>query len=634
MAAKTSRVLAFAVLLFALAAVGSLTIASRRHSRTAAEPSPRARLASAPAPSSVEAVAHEAEPVLAGAEDLLADRSPSVGAQADPVHSTCIGGYVENAADPDRVVALVVAWPRGAAHAPPLTTHSEADGSYTLAVGAGTWLLHAETEDLVSETEEVDVADGERGSAWFDLAEGSTVSCVVTDPDGTPRAGASVDCLDAWSDTVVGEAVSDRDGACRFRVPAMDLAVRAELDGFSPAFGWARVEPRGDRRFDLRLGRSLSVSGRVTDEAGVPISGVVVATDDGPYRAGVPCECERSATTGADGRYALTGLVEGFQTFSATAEKRSTKIESLHVIADHVVDFVLLAEPESGQAVGAGPGAVGGTATFPSSTAGAGRDPARGFEFRGTVVSARTHARIPEARVSLACGPHTKTDSSGRFEFADVRPGDVFVIVTVQSGYASYSAHFGIGDGKQNDVTIALQESTRIHGRVLGRDGKPVGLVEDVRAESPSGAYDIGDADLNGNYEIENAPEGRNVVFAEVNLPGLRMWIIRTVDVGPGGACELDLSPVPGTRLHGVVRRGARPAAACGVSLYTTVEGVSLSYDTQTDADGSYEVYGVPAGPYEIDFGYDIEAEQQVEVPVGAAEVRVDCDLPDAPPAK
>lgn len=140
----------------------------------------------------------------------------------------------------------------------------------------------------------------------------------------------------------------------------------------------------------------------------------------------------------------------------------------------------------------------------------------------------RSRTRPIEARVRLSNGRAT-TSTNGRFEFADVAPGQYRVELELPDGYTTYQPARDVRI--PNAYACAREEyhlspSARITGRVVAHDGRPVARLA-IEATPPTAqahpmyglAVISGQTDADGYFEIRGVPDGRYIVG--VNLKDL-----------------------------------------------------------------------------------------------------------------
>lgn len=215
--------------------------------------------------------------------------------------------------------AKVIAHPPDSAPAPadppddPVAV-SGADGSFAIAgLADAAYTVEASAAGYGTTTAE-DVRPGRRPT--LKLSPGQTATGVVVDDIGRPVAGAQVTVDEPAGGTHNGST----DWQGRFAIPDVtagtELFVEALADGHSAGTTTMHGAPAR-----LRLARSGTLRGRVTDEAGRPVPAFTatllppVAT---PGSGPVPQQESHSFASG-DGNFAWAGLPAGTWTFAVSA---------------------------------------------------------------------------------------------------------------------------------------------------------------------------------------------------------------------------------------------------------------------------------------------------------------------------
>jgi hypothetical protein len=125
------------------------------------------------------------------------------------------------------------------------------------------------------------------------LSPGRTLKVIVEDESGTPLSGAAVS-LTHWSGNYgvsLGSEMTGEDGAAEFRnlYSGMSISIDAGLDGYymEPSFGgnqWKMDDSAAEpRKVILKKLKSYTISGKLLDEAGKPVSGASISTDRSQY---------------------------------------------------------------------------------------------------------------------------------------------------------------------------------------------------------------------------------------------------------------------------------------------------------------------------------------------------------------
>jgi hypothetical protein len=159
----------------------------------------------------------------------------------------------------------------------------------------------------------------------------------VTQVDGTPLAGATVDCTSFESNPVVlGSVKTDADG--RYLVDSMSkyahIEVVARLRGFEP--GFVDLPEEGGPEVDFKLNPGHWLEGRTIDEAGKPVAGVSL-------RLNGEHEGHRFRNTTSDklGRFRLQDLPAGSTSIEVDHPNYGA-IRRMAVVADGRKDHVIV----------------------------------------------------------------------------------------------------------------------------------------------------------------------------------------------------------------------------------------------------------------------------------------------------
>ncbi len=261
--------------------------------------------------------------------------------QPDPVYT--IEGHVYDNSSAPVEGAVIFAEMSNSPMLRWLQTRSRSDGSYTLEVPAGTFIVRAVKQGLVTEYYD-NVADATQATPLsldantttqtgidFSLDTfGGSIAGVVRDANGNAVADAVVR---AWANTRpspnslghgYGTARSASDGSYMIAgLPPADYVVRAHAKDFLPEYyddvadmssaSKVTVASQAVTGIDFSLDRGGSISGRISDEdTGDPLAHAVVFVRSTTHRF------ERGARTDASGDYTVDGLPSGdYTVFSA-----------------------------------------------------------------------------------------------------------------------------------------------------------------------------------------------------------------------------------------------------------------------------------------------------------------------------
>lgn len=220
------------------------------------------------------------------------------------------------------------------------SARSDVNGIFSVAgLGSGRFTLRARLAERVSQTAVVILDDEALRPAphvRLSLQPGVVVEGRVLDDGGRLLGGAIVDVMAMPSDDLPVSGRSGRDG--KFRVGPVapgKYQILARIDDYVPLDApEPQLGARPSQWFDLRLARTAKVAGRVLDEAGQAMTGVLVSAisligghDDVVVIPGaLPLAAEaaelpagnllrpggvRSGVTDRTGRFVITGLSPG-----------------------------------------------------------------------------------------------------------------------------------------------------------------------------------------------------------------------------------------------------------------------------------------------------------------------------------
>jgi hypothetical protein len=545
------------------------------------------------------------------------------------------------------------------------------DGSYALRdLPAGGHRLEAfgYVQDVVPE---VVVVDGAASVQDVVVTPGELVRGVVSRPPvGAPLEGARVTLFDAVTARTFA-VVTGPDG--RYELPGMRAGthqLRIEADGYlsdGPVPVAVAAGSGGGR--DLTMALGSSIAGVVRGPGGAPIEGATVAV------VGADAEA-RTAATGPDGSYLVSGVRSGTHTVSAGIDGLGSASQSGLTVADGEakagVDLVLLAgagltgvvrdgvgAPVPGAAVTvADPPGVRHAVTGPDGIYSVG---SLGAGSRRVVVSAAGHVES-SLDVDVAAGVVTtrdislidlgsisgtvrlpddspvpslslrlvdsdgqpvataRTDAAGAYRFGDLEAGTY--VVAVQGNLGQQTVTLANGDGAVQDFVVGVGV---LQGRVVDGLGAPLPFAElQVSPVGPADARPVTNlAGPDGRFSIVVRPGSYELVSTDRRAPfastgAVNVALASTVDVGDLAATGVSW------RVRVTSSATGRPAVP-GAAVALEANGATIT--GRTDADGVLALAGVPEGPYSLLVRSDGLASTRRDITVTAPDTTSDVDL-------
>lgn len=423
----------------------------------------------------------------------------------------------------------------------------------------------------------------------------AAVTGTVRDERGQPIAGAQVcailedDDLDRGHHLPPHCATTRSDGT--YRIDTL-LGAQHHLHASAPGYLPARYESRYGiqntlgPRVDLRAGATREGIDFVLAEGGVEVRGVIKdiagGVIEGAYVTASGSRWNRGALTftrsDADGQFTLwtdppsiviTAHAEGYAKGSRDAAIPGTVVE-------------LFLTPES--------------------------------VVVGTVVWAGTDTPVQNALVATGGWRFNnrravRTDAQGHFRLEGLEPGDYKLEVSGEElmGLAESKVHVGLGQ-TSDPVVLEAHPAFSVRGTVLVDDESPcsygtVSLQDTTRKdeqlwgskEQPDGSILV-EGLLPGTYEVSVSckdhvpqPEYPQVVVTDASIDGLR-WSVSTGQSIRGHVVDAEGQPVADARVSARAKTNNKDPRAQR----------SNSWGGRSEADGSFALWGLLPGEYEL----------------------------------
>lgn len=458
---------------------------------------------------------------------------------------------------------------QGAFHLPPVSS-----GEYEARI------VHAEYIAGGNRRVEVPRGEGTFDLGSFTLVPGGKIHGVVSDPEGLPVPGATVEFSRYGPDRDQERTTTTNlDGTFHLAgLPhdLVDLDVRAE--GFAPlTLRGARPDTGEPILIELQTGATLS--GRVVDDAGNPAAGASLRLDPDEQtltRLGGWSSVDYFKRTGRDGRFRFENVGAGTWTLEAEDGAAKARLEAIELTTgtERVVELQLSARNRL-------------TVTVTT--------------FRGDPVSEADVLVQPERR--LYSSDYGRTDASGRAQIGTT-PGPATVHTRHQK-YQDDSRKVVLEPGN-NELAIQLGSGGTIAGTVRSADGTPLAAAT-VQAHSED------DLDTPVRYRrrgdsVKTLSNGQGLFRISGLEPGTYLLVGRA----PGFAADGPDQPfvVDGQSVDGVdivLEPGGSIAGIVSGLASTELSQVRIEASNQArwqttapDSEGNFALEDVAAGEWKV----------------------------------
>ncbi len=342
-----------------------------------------------------------------------------------------------------------------------------------------------------------------------------------------------------------------------------------------------------------------TVVGQVIDTRGEPVPGARVelqpATPGSPppatpcaWAAGTRVAAPRTPdepgvpTSDAEGRFTVASLAPGrYRLTVCAAGFAPVAVPGIEIPPPPPRPEP--SEPETaGDKIDAGPVDVGTVVLVPGAT------------IAGRIVDADGEP-VAEATIRAIPGGHRAiSDEGGRFELADLRPGEILDLRVDLEGFARRRLA-GVAAPTLEPLAIVLERAGEVAGRVADINGYGIAGVEVsvlVGGRRPVTSR----SDDDGSFAVAGVTPGAATVLATAD--GYRPARLTGVEVPAGSTvAEVELVLEAGAAVVGqVLRLDATPVDSVRVSARDP-SASGAAFDTATtDAKGRYQLSGLPPG--------------------------------------
>jgi hypothetical protein len=426
-------------------------------------------------------------------------------------------------------------------------------GKYTIKVFA----------DSYSPTERsVEVSDRDVDEFDFTLPSLATISGVVLCKDGRPCANIGVEVhagAGMWSP--VDFATSDERGRFKLdKVHVGEMFVEASSASEGSAQEKLTLHSGEARTLTLKLDEGATVSGRVTREDGAPARDVHVS-------------CELVSTrTDSNGRYRIVGVHPG--PIAVQTEGAST-LKDIEPHQHLVVDLIIATRTHHLRGVVVGPD---------------------GAPVWGATVDVSTG--------EFGLGPRATTNPDGLFDVERL-PAGKFDVTAERAGFVNALLHAVAVD---TTIRVQLRAPASLAGIVTDASGAPVPSYSLVVANVPERDAHSWPTDkqrrvdkAGGGFVVDGLAGGTYRII--VRTTDGRVGQLDSVVVGDGAQrTGLRITLGGASALDGRVVDAVSGAALGGAGLSAFVNYNDFG-DSETDAQGSFRLGGLPAGSIELVVG-------------------------------
>lgn len=538
--------------------------------------------------SSARAKGEEADPHRAAEQRQRATPedvdTPDVREPDEPIGALRLEGQVLDEAGAPVGDAMVAISTR-----PPRTTRSQADGSFAFdQLTPRGFTVQARTATAMGSVEHRLTAESD--PAIVRMRRATRVHARVMNEEGQPIAGAEVSALwDRELEELTPFAITDAAGEATLDALPGSPVLRAVAAGYAP--GGARalqdVSERGEVSVEIRLGRGVTISGRVIDEHKRPIAGASVFALEmgGAFDLDAP---RNTVHSDREGRFRLAVMPRGgFLVLSASSPQHT---EGRPTPLDRIAKDLSSGDVTGVELTLRTAGAMAGLVVLPS----------------GAPAPFATVTGASKGGAFLAAPRTATADAEGRFELSGVPRGPLLLRATTD-GASSAVLEVSLADAaRQDDVRLVLDITGELSGVVVDERGEPVPEVSVTAYPQPPASLDDLSSDLrsfamtrqdraitdaSGAFTLRGLPdEPYHLAVEEDRMMGRSM---RIVTARPGDAGVKLVHPRAAAILGRVVGPGGQPLAAPAYVKTTTRRAVHT-------ATGAFRLEPLEPGRYEL----------------------------------
>ncbi len=473
----------------------------------------------------------------------------------------------------------------------PTATLSRPDGTFSFGgLLPGTqYVVWAKTDTQLSvPVGPFQLSEGSDTPLEVQIAEAASISGIVVDANGAPRAGLRVSAespqhFSFASQPAIGDAYTTSAADGSFTIAGLHAgsysvgAADPENDAYSSTGARGVTLSPGEKHSGLRLVWSqtrgnLAIGGLVTDSRGAPLPEAWISVGSNVT------QMYTSARSDANGRFSIAGLTAGSYNVDASAAMHSSV--NIPGVEAGTAGLVLRLPQLGDLRLRVLDATTGGPVTRIE------------YGFGDSVLSLRAYGGLQEI-----------ASPNGEYVLNDLGAGETALLVLAE-GYAEHAARITVTPRDQGEAstTLRLAPGGVIDAVVVDTAGNPVSGAVVQRDRLAFDAYTMqyhreGTTGADGRIRLQSL-EPRPYIFF-VTREGFAPTTVR-ITPQPGVTRNETWVLSTGGTLSGVVISNGLPAVGARVSVILAPGQPQYNRGTTTDETGAFRIDGVSTGEHEV----------------------------------